>query len=113
MKEVLLILLALLALCFALWQRVRTRRTLRRLEKMLSQAINGTFAAEQFDESQLSAIEARFAQYLSASAISAQRVQGEKDAVKSLIGDISHQVRTPLSNVRLYTQLLAEQPLNA
>ena len=113
MKEVLLILLALLALCFALWQRVRTRRTLRRLEKMLSQAINGTFAAEQFDESQLSAIEARFAQYLSASAISAQRVQGEKDAVKSLIGDISHQVRTPLSNIRLYTQLLAEQPLNA
>ena len=113
MREALLIFLALAALCFALWQRARTRRTLRRLEKMLSQAINGTFAAEQFDESLLSAIEARFAQYLSASAISAQRVQGEKEAVKSLIGDISHQVRTPLSNVRLYTQLLAEQPLNA
>lgn len=113
MKEVLLILLALLALCFALWQRAKTRRTLRRLEEMLSQAIGGTFAAEQFDESQLSVIEARFAQYLSASAISAQRVQGEKEAVKALIGDISHQVRTPLSNIRLYTQLLAEQPLNA
>ena len=113
MKEAFLILLALSVLCFALWQRSRTRRTLRRLEEMLSQAISGTFAAEQFDESQLSAIEARFAQYLSASAISAQRVQGEKDAVKSLIGDISHQVRTPLSNIRLYTQLLAEQPLNA
>ena len=113
MKETLLILLALSALCFALWQRARTRRTLRRLEEMLSQAVNGTFAVEQFDESQLSAIEARFAQYLSASAVSAQRVQGEKEAVKSLIGDISHQVRTPLSNIWLYTQLLAEQPLNA
>lgn len=113
MRDALLILLALAALCFALWQRARTRRTLRRLEEMLSQAINGTFAAEQFDESQLSAIEARFAQYLSASAISAQRVQEEKEAVKALIGDISHQVRTPLSNIRLYTQLLAEQPLNA
>ncbi len=113
MKDALLILLALAALCFALWQRARTRRTLRRLEEMLSQAISGTFTAEQFDESQLSAIEARFAQYLSASAISAQRVQGEKEAVKALIGDISHQVRTPLSNIRLYTQLLAEQPLNA
>ena len=113
MKEVLLIFLALAALCFALWQRARTRRTLRRLEEMLSQAVNGTFAAEQFDESRLSAIEARFLQYLSASAISAQRVQGEKEAVKALIGDISHQVRTPLSNIRLYTQLLAEQPLNA
>ena len=36
----------------------------------------------------------------------------EEDAVKALIGDISHQVRTPLANIRLYTQLLAEQPLN-
>lgn len=112
MREVLLILLALAALCFALWQRVKTRRTLRRLEEMLSQAISGTFAAERFDESQLSAIEARFAQYLSASAISARRVREEEDAVKALIGDISHQVRTPLANIRLYTQLLAEQPLN-
>ena len=112
MREVLLILLALAALCFALWQRVKLRRTLRRLEEMLSQAISGTFAAEQFDESQLSAIEARFAQYLSASAISARRVREEEDAVKTLIGDISHQVRTPLANIRLYTQLLAEQPLN-
>ena len=49
MREVLLILLALAALCFALWQRVKTRRTLRRLEEMLSQAISGTFAAERFD----------------------------------------------------------------
>ena len=112
MRDTLLILLALSAFCFALWHRVKTRRTLRRLDEMLAQAMNGTFAARQFDESQLSATEARFAQYLSASAISARQVQVEKDAVKELIGDISHQVRTPLANIRLYTQLLAEQPLN-
>lgn len=113
MKERFVVFLALAVLFFAAWQRLETRRTLRRLEEMLSQAISGTFAAEQFDESRLSAIEARFAQYLSASAISARRVQEEKEAVKALIGDISHQVRTPLANIRLYTQLLAEQPLNA
>ena len=112
MTETLLAALTLAALCFALRQRMRTKRTLRRLDEMLVQAINGTFAAEQFDESQLSAIEAHFAQYLSASAISAQRVQREKEAVQALIGDISHQVRTPLANIRLYTQLLVEQPLN-
>ena len=112
MREIFFAIFALAALCFALWQRMRTRRILRRLDEMLSQAINGTFTAQQFDESQLSAIEARFAQYLSASAISAKRVQEEKEAVKALTGDISHQVRTPLANIRLYTQLLAEQPLN-
>ena len=112
MMETLLAVLALAALCFALWQRMRTKRTLRRLDEILAQAINGTFAAEQFDESQLSAIEARFAQYLSASAISARRVQEEKESVQALIGDITHQVRTPLANIRLYTQLLSEQSLN-
>ncbi len=112
MREILLIVLALAALGFALRQRAVTRRTLHRLDEMLAQAMNGTFAARRFDESQLSATEARFAQYLSASAISARRVQEEKEAVKALTGDISHQVRTPLANIRLYTQLLAEQPLN-
>ena len=113
MREILLIVLALAALGFALRQRAVTWRTLRRLDEMLAQAMDGTFTAQQFDESQLSAIETRFAQYLSASAISARRVQEEKEAVKALTGDISHQVRTPLANIRLYTQLLAEQPLNA
>ena len=113
MREIFFAIFALAVLCFALWQRLKMKRTLRRLEEMLFRAVNGSFTAEQFDESQLSAIEARFAQYLSASAVSARRVREEEDAVKTLIGDISHQVRTPLSNIRLYTQMLAEQPLNA
>lgn len=113
MRELFFAVSALAALCFALWQRAKTRRTLRRLDEMLTQAISGTFTAEQFDESRLSAMEARLAQYLSASAISARRVQEEKEAVQALIGDIAHQVRTPLSNLRLYSQLLAEQLLNA
>lgn len=112
MRELFFIALALAALCFALWQRARTRRTLRRLDEMLTQAADGGFTAERFDETRLSALEARFAQYLSASASSARRVREEKDAVKTLIGDVAHQTRTPMANIRLYTQLLAEQPLN-
>lgn len=112
MRTLFFIALALAALCFALWQRARTRRTLRRLDEILAQAADGGFTAERFDETRLSALEARFAQYLSASACSARRVREEKDAVKTLIGDVAHQTRTPLANIRLYTQLLAEQPLN-
>nr|WP_275891378.1 HAMP domain-containing sensor histidine kinase [Ruminococcus sp. OA3] len=35
----------------------------------------------------------------------------ERDVIKSLISDISHQVRTPLTNIMLYTGLLKEQSL--
>ena len=45
MREILLIVLALAALGSALRQRAATRRTLRRLDEMLAQAMNGTFAA--------------------------------------------------------------------
>ena len=31
------------------------------------------------------------------------RAKEERDAVKALISDITHQVRTPLSNIMLYT----------
>ena len=35
----------------------------------------------------------------------------EKDAIKTLIGDISHQTKTPIANLLLYAQLLEEQDL--
>ena len=35
----------------------------------------------------------------------------EREKIKELIADISHQTRTPLSNILLYTELLEEEPL--
>lgn len=40
-----------------------------------------------------------------------RNLQAEKDAIKTLIGDISHQTKTPIANLLLYAQLLGEQPL--
>ena len=51
------------------------------------------------------------AHYLSSSAVSARNLAAEKDAIKTLIGDISHQTKTPIANLLLYAQLLAEQDL--
>ena len=56
-------------------------------------------------------MESRLASYLAASSVSARNLQGEKDAVKTLVADISHQTKTPIANLRLYAQLLEEQEL--
>ena len=64
-----------------------------------------------FDESRLSALESRLAQYLAASVLSARSLRTQKDQISALISDISHQTRTPVANLQLYAQLLAEQPL--
>lgn len=79
---------------------------------MVDAAIQGTFTENSFDESLLSAVESKLAHYLAASTVSAKNVQQEKEHLKALIGDISHQVKTPTANILLYTQLLSEQPLS-
>lgn len=101
----------LAALFVMLWDRRRLRRTLRGLDRMLDDTIRGEFSETRFDESRLSAVETKLAHYLSASAISAKNVAAEKDKIKSLIADISHQTKTPIANILLYAQLLEEQDL--
>lgn len=92
-------------------ERRRTRTIMENLMAMLDAAMDGSFREELFDESLRSALETRLAHYLSSSRVSAQNLQRERDKIKSLIADISHQTKTPIANVLLYSQLLCEQEL--
>ena len=101
----------LLALAVVAYDRWRTACTMRRLDEMLTAAINGTFSEKAFDESRLSSLESRLWRYLTASALSERNVREQKDQISALISDISHQTKTPVANLQLYAQLLSEQPL--
>ncbi len=83
------------------------------IENMLDAAMDGTFAETSFDESRLSALETRFAHYLSFTEASSQNVAKEKDRIKSMIADIAHQTKTPIANLILYSELLLEDELPA
>ena len=96
-----------------LWDRWKLRRTMRGLDEMLDAAIRDEFQETALDESLRSSLEAKLADYLSASAVSARKVKTEKENIQSLISDISHQTKTPLANILLYAQLLLEQELSA
>ena len=109
--ERIFLVIAALAVLGALWNGWRTQRTLDQLEEMLEEAVQGRFSERRFDESRLSRAETQFAHYLSASALSTQNLAEEKQAIQSLVADISHQTKTPLANILLYIQLLEEQPL--
>lgn len=102
----------LAAAAIVLWYRSKTRNTMEVIEKMLDAAMNGTFSETAFDESRLSALETRFAHYLSSAEASSQNVAQEKDRIKSLIADISHQTKTPIANLLLYSELLMEEELS-
>ena len=79
---------------------------------MIDSALKGSFTEKVFDESRLSALETKFAQYLSGQTCSTQNIMHEKDSIKTLIADISHQTKTPVSNILLYCELLLEDDLS-
>ncbi len=101
------------ALALVIFNRLKMRRTFDSLEKMLNQAIEGNFKAGNFDESRFSRLEAKLEEYLSSSSISAQNVKNEKNKLKELISDISHQTKTPIANLVLYGELLEGTDLTA
>jgi signal transduction histidine kinase len=86
----------------------RTRRLLGRLDHMLESAMDGHFSESEYTEDMLSRLEARMYQYLSMDRQDRKETAKERDAVKSLVSDISHQTKTPVANILLYSQLLQE-----
>lgn len=99
------------AIVIVLWHRKKTRKIIENIETMLDAAINGAFTETTFDESVLSALETKLAHYLSSAEASSQNVAREKERIKSLIADISHQTKTPIANLQLYSELLMEEDL--
>lgn len=103
LTAVIIILVIVLAIVY-----IRVSLLLRSLDDMIDSAKNGTFSETDYSEKRLSRLESKMYQYLSAGKTSMREMMNEKDNIKTLVGDISHQTKTPVSNILLYTQLLAE-----
>lgn len=108
---ILLIVLAVCAILAAICYAVHVRRVNQRLDEMLDAAIQGGFTPSRYDESHISRTEAKLYQFLSTSTLSRSKIQADRQQITQTIGDISHQTRTPIANIKLYTELLQEQEL--
>lgn len=114
MMYVILIFIIFLLICAFLILYLRFIKTLDNLDSMLDKAIANTFSETEFTEKRLSKIETKMWRYLSIGKTSLAQINAEKDMIKSLISDISHQTKTPISNILLYSQLLSDtEGLNA
>ncbi len=102
------ILFGILGIVFGMGCWIYTKRTLIRIDKMLSSAIDGSFRETRFDESMPSMLETKMARFLNGSTSSARNLERQRAAIQTLISDISHQTKTPISNILLYASLLSE-----
>jgi len=83
-------------------------RIMDRLNAMLDHAIAGEQIEDSFDETKMSALETKMAKFLAINQTGKAQLQKEKERINELISDISHQTKTPIANLLLYSELLAE-----
>ena len=86
-----------------------TNKTIEKLDKMLDDALKGTFSESSYDETKLSRLESKWKEFLGTSVLSNQNLEAERHRLEEFISDISHQTKTPMTNIKMYTELLYEE----
>lgn len=92
-------------------ERFRRRRMYRMVSRMLEQVLNREkIGISDIREGGLSALAGKMIRVQETLEYEVDQAQKEKEQVKSLISNMSHQLKTPLSNVVMYRELLETEP---
>ncbi len=84
------------------------KKLLNRLEKMIEDTKNGELIRSEISEEKLSAVENSLKRYLDDNLLENKNQKRQKELIQKLISDIAHQTLTPVSNLKIYTELLWE-----
>lgn len=106
--------LAIIATVGWLWQRRHERQGLAQMDQMLDALLdNHEVDVSDLDDHMLSALAHKVRQIQACRSSDVEIAEHEKEAVKVLVSNLSHQLKTPLSNVMLYQELLTDESLTA
>ena len=105
-------LIGLLALIIGiiLYKYIVLRSEMSELSDYIDKALDGNLEITEFDEKELSKIKSKLIKFLYASQVKEAKINTEKSKTKDLIADISHQTKTPITNLSLYISLLEDDP---
>lgn len=92
---------------------LKNNKIMDRLDKMIDNAIEGKPIENGFDESKMSQLETKLSNYLNINMSTKNQLLDDKKYINSLISDIAHQTKTPISNLLLYSQILEEKNLSS
>jgi len=98
-------------LCGIFWHSIfyqKEKKLLNRLQQMLDCAIDGELERTEISEEKYSALENSMKQHLDSSFLARKNQQEQKEVIQKLISDIAHQTLTPISNLKIYGEILSE-----
>lgn len=107
----LLLLVALAGGGYGWW---RNRTLTRTLDRMLDNVLDGEPIAESdLQEGAVSALSAKMKRVQEKVALSVAEADEEREAVKQLVSNMSHQLKTPLAGLMMYREMLEDERLDA
>ena len=99
-----------------LWKRRQERResdfansVLRTLDALMNGREPENF--HPYEDSPLSKVQGKLLQYHDQTQAGQRQHEADKQAVQELVSDISHQVKTPMANIRMFTDILRQHGL--
>lgn len=95
---------------FLLFKYIVLRNEMRELSDYIDKALKGKLEITEFDEKELSKIKSKLIKFLYSNQVKEKKINTEKNKTKDLIADISHQTKTPITNLSLYISLLEDNP---
>ena len=93
-----------------LYKYIVLRGEMRELSDYIDKALDGNLEITEFDEKELSKIKSKLIKFLYSNQVKEKKISTEKNKTKDLIADISHQTKTPITNLSLYISLLEDDP---
>jgi len=106
------IILAVL-LCLSIGNNIyQKRKTYRLIDRLLDRVLSREMiAASDLEEGEYSALVSKIRQIQEVLGKHANSAEQEKEQVKSLVSNMSHQLKTPLANISLYAEILSKEEI--
>ena len=111
MIELIILIVGIFVLSGIFWHSIfyqKEKKLLNRLQQMLDCAIDGELERTEISEEKYSALENSMKQHLDSSFLARKNQQEQKEVIQKLISDIAHQTLTPISNLKIYGEILSE-----
>ncbi len=106
------IILAVL-LCLSIGNNIyQKRKTYRLIDRLLDRVLSREMIeASDLEEGEYSALVSKIRQIQEVLGKHANSAEQEKEQVKSLVSNMSHQLKTPLANISLYAEILSKEEI--
>lgn len=101
-----LAILLILAICYGVYQK---RKTYHMIDRLLDSVLSREMIIySEVKEGEFSALVSKLKQIQEVLEKHAKNADSEKEQVKSLVSNMSHQLKTPLANLSLYSEILGQ-----